>query len=169
MSDTSWLYGSDSGAPESEALQSEREIFEDIARTLPVRRSQATAEAALQARVASRDRGRGALGLDGRVATAGRDQCDNCHQVDADLSYNEATGLSLCEGCDQVATSAIEAPAATATWKRLRNGAWGLSGPSALLQPGARVTVVKRNGDEQTVTVGRVLWSDNNKALATKR
>ena len=118
----------------------------------PVHRSQATAEAALAAEAPAHSGT-----LDERVETAGRDECDNCHYSGSDLFHNEVTGLSLCERCDAVATDAVETQ--PVTWKRLRNGAWGVTGPAALLVQGAQVVVTKRSGATQVKRVSRVLWS----------
>ena len=53
------------------------------------------------------------------------------------------------------------------TWTRLKNGDWGLRGSPQVLRPGAAVVVTRRNGERQTVTVGRILWSDATTAIAT--
>ena len=52
------------------------------------------------------------------------------------------------------------------TFTRLRSGAWGLRGSAAVLVPGATVTVTKRNGEEQTATVGEVVWAGEGVAIA---
>lgn len=46
------------------------------------------------------------------------------------------------------------------TFTKLKTGAWGLRGPG--LVEGERVTVEKRDGSQETKTVGRVLWTDPN-------
>jgi hypothetical protein len=43
------------------------------------------------------------------------------------------------------------------TWTKLKDETWGLRG--ADLKEGATVTVVKKSGETQTVTVGKVLWT----------
>ena len=55
----------------------------------------------------------------------------------------------------------------TTTWIRLKTGEWGLRGSPQVLRPGAAVVVTRRNGERQTVTVGRILWSDATIAIAT--
>ena len=55
---------------------------------------------------------------------------------------------------------------ATTTFKRLRNGDWGIQGHG--LRAGQQVTVTKRSGETSTVTVGRILFSgDDGYAIAT--
>lgn len=58
---------------------------------------------------------------------------------------------------------------ATATWKKLRNGDWGILAPAGAISPGAPVSVTSRNGSEKTVIVDRVLWSGDGKVIATVR
>lgn len=57
----------------------------------------------------------------------------------------------------------------TVTFKRLRTGAWGITGPSALVVEGQQVNVSKRDGSVTLVTVGRVLWNGDGKAIAATR
>jgi len=45
----------------------------------------------------------------------------------------------------------------TITFKRLRNGEWGIQG--LWLEPGEKVTVTRRDGSTTRVTVGRVLFT----------
>jgi hypothetical protein len=52
-----------------------------------------------------------------------------------------------------------ERPVGKATWKRLRNGEWGIQGMN--LEEGQTVTVVRRNGVEKEVVVERVVWQGN--------
>lgn len=87
------------------------------------------------------------------------DECDRC-RAKAELYHDEASGLALCDSC----STAADIPT---HFKRLRNRAWGVTGPSALVREGETVTVTKRDGTSTTVTVGRVLWSDESKAIAT--
>jgi hypothetical protein len=123
-------------APESEAVQAEREIMEDLVRS-EQEPPKATATLAGD-----------------RQSTDG---CDGCGKV-ADLFHNEATGLSFCESCDAAADTG------TVTWKKLRNGAWGVTGPAVLLRQGEQVVVTKRSGETQVKTVRRVLWMGTNRA-----
>jgi hypothetical protein len=53
------------------------------------------------------------------------------------------------------------------TFMKLRSGQWGLRGPQSALQPGATVTVAKRDGSSKECTVGRILWNRDGIALAT--
>lgn len=118
-------------APESEALQAERETWEAI-----VANETSTVRPL--------------------------DACDSCG-ARAELFHNERTGLSFCEACD------LASEVQPVRFKRLRSGAWGLSGPASYLREGEQVVVEKRGGTRDTVRVGRVLWADNaqNKAIAT--
>lgn len=52
----------------------------------------------------------------------------------------------------------------TVTWTKLRDGTWGLRG--AGLVRGQLVTVTKKNGESERVTVGEVLWTGQGVALA---
>lgn len=54
----------------------------------------------------------------------------------------------------------------TATYTKLRNGSWGLR-LTHDANPGATVTVTRRDGSTKTEIVGRILWSDGRVALAT--
>lgn len=125
-------------APESEAVQAEREIFEDLVRT----------EAEPPSYRVQRD----------------PDGCDECGKV-ADLYHNDRLGLALCERCD----IAADEEAVPVTWKRLRSGGWGVTGPSAVLIEGTDVVVTKRDGTTKIARVGRVLWSGDGRAIATTR
>lgn len=51
------------------------------------------------------------------------------------------------------------------SYKKLRDGSWGVAG--AGLTAGARVTVTKRSGDTKTETVDRILWADDGYSIAT--
>ena|SRR5262245_41497281 len=95
-------------------------------------------------------------------------ECEHCYRV-TDLFHNEATGLALCEACDMATDEPpVEVTAQPVVkFKKLRNGAWGVTGPDDILLPGWRVSVTKRNGAVTVVTVKRVLWSDGDKAIAT--
>lgn len=53
------------------------------------------------------------------------------------------------------------------TYTKLRNGDWGLRGPTKDVQAGAAVTVTKRSGETKRETVGSVLWSDDKMAIAS--
>ena len=122
-------------APEGEAVQAEREIWEDITRN---EAEPMTAEAVV----------------------AGPDECDRCGKRRS-LFHNEATGLALCEACDRI-TDGVEAlvpETMPVTWKRLRNGGWGVLGPAGLLVTGSEVVVTKRSGETQRKRVRRVLWT----------
>jgi|SRR5215471_6940823 len=106
------------------------------------------------------------------------DECDRCGKR-RELFHNERTGLALCEACDRITDEVEElldpAPVTMpVTWKRLRNGAWGVTGPADLLVSGAQVVVTKRDGTTKLARIGRVLWSGTNRegepvAIATTR
>ena len=53
----------------------------------------------------------------------------------------------------------MTATATTATFTKLRSGAWGVKGHS--LASGRIVRVTKRSGESQMVTIDRVMWSDH--------
>lgn len=53
-----------------------------------------------------------------------------------------------------------------ATFTKLRSGNWGLRGDAAELVTGETVTVTKRNGDESQETVGAIVWTDGEVAVA---
>lgn len=143
----SWDFN-DIETPESEAVQAEREIVEEIVRN--ERQVQTIADAPCPP----------------EHLDPGAHGCDRCGKV-TDLFHNERTGLSLCERCD---IEADEQPATgTVRFKRLRNGAWGITGPSTLLVPDTLVAVTKRDGSSTTVRVSRVLWSGDGKAICTTR
>lgn len=164
----------DLNAPESEAVQSEREIAEDIARAETTARNIEAAVTlpdpeidAIEARLAVAAPLHNGT-LDERVETAGRDECDNCHLV-AELSHHDATGLALCDGCYTLAETPAPQPVGEVRFKRLRNSAWGITGPSALLREGVDVAVTKRDGSTTTATVSRVIWSGDGKAICSIR
>jgi hypothetical protein len=119
----------DSYAPETEGLQAEREIFEDLIRS----------------------------------ETEPHDGCEGCGATGRKLYHNEQQGIALCEPCD------LAAEVQPVKFKRLRSGAWGITGAASYLQEGEQVVVDKRGGERTTVRVGRVLWSDSeqNRAIAT--
>lgn len=52
------------------------------------------------------------------------------------------------------------------TYTKLKTGAWGLRGPASM-KSGETVTVSKKSGELQQVTVGKVIWTGNGIALAT--
>jgi hypothetical protein len=135
----------DINTPESEAVQAERETWEAIVANDVEHVVSPTTGVAL-------------------------DECDRCGKR-RELFHNEATGLALCDECDRI-TDEVEALVPveqTVRFKKLRNGAWGVTGPSALLREGEIVAVTKRNGSTTTVRVGRVLWSGDGKAICTTR
>lgn len=109
---------------------------------------------------------------------ADADDCDRCGKR-RELYHNEATGLALCDDCDRTTDqveallsppeTVAEAVLAPIRWKRLRNGAWGVTGPDTLVREGAIVSVEKRDGSTSTATVSRVLWSGDGKAIASVR
>jgi hypothetical protein len=101
----------DLNAPESEAVQSEREIVEDIVR-------------------------------------------------------NEPTHYTIPA---QAIIEAAEPDTGLVHFKRLRNNAWGIIGPSALLREGVDVAVTKRDGTATMATVSRVIWSGDGKAICSIR
>jgi hypothetical protein len=122
-------------------------------------------------------------GQDGYVWAAhalpnlGADECDRCG-ARRDLYHNEATGMALCDDCDRITVEVealvtgrapMHAPPTTVTWKKLRNGAWGIIGPAALLQADEVVIVTKRDGTTKTATVGRVIWTDGAATIASVR
>jgi hypothetical protein len=51
-------------------------------------------------------------------------------------------------------------------WCKLRSGAWGVRGPSAVVVAGAEVCVSKRDGSSSDVRVVRIVWSDAEVAIA---
>ena len=53
------------------------------------------------------------------------------------------------------------------TYSKLKDGSWGVRGSVAEVVAGASVTVNKKSGESKTETVGRVLWTDGELALAT--
>lgn len=185
------------GTPESESLQAEREIWDDISgASRTATESEAHAEWHRNAGVP--------IGTPGCPQDACHVDCEpdyTCDQCKRDvgdtLSHNERTGLALCESCD-LATEAEARPSLhdrlnaeaerqaerdtaryvevrdgtserPVTFKRLRSGAWGVTGPDVLLRSGSEIAVTKRNGSTSTVTVGSVLWSGDGRAIATIR
>lgn len=52
----------------------------------------------------------------------------------------------------------MTATATTATFTKLRSGAWGVKGHN--LASGRIVRVTKRSGESQMVTIDRVMWHD---------
>lgn len=52
-------------------------------------------------------------------------------------------------------------------WTKLRSGEWGVKGPANLVQKGALVLVTKRDGGTSVAIVGRVLWANDEIAIAT--
>jgi len=51
------------------------------------------------------------------------------------------------------------------TYTKLRDGSWGLRGPS--LTAGVTVAVSKKDGSQKHETVGRVIWQGDGVCLAT--
>lgn len=84
----------------------------------------------------------------------------------ADIGCGGCDNDEHCGGCGCCTTPVCTTPV---RFKRLRSGAWGVCGPSALLQPGATVDVEKRNGDVDAVVVGTVVWANDTRAYATIR
>jgi hypothetical protein len=138
----------DINPPESEALQAEREMWDAIA---------TPSTASVKEDSVARHMGKNWT-AEQHVAD---NHCDRC-TTEGELYHDEASGLALCDSCTTAAAQDVPT-----RFKRLRNRAWGVSGPSALLQEGATIDVTKRDGTTTTVTVGRVLWSDESKAIAT--
>ena len=54
------------------------------------------------------------------------------------------------------------------TFKKLKNGDWGIRVEDEAPEPGASLTVRKRDGSTSTVTVDKVLWrgQENDKDIA---
>ena len=143
----------DNQAPESEAVQAEREIFEDLMRSeaeweYENRFTPAASEA--EAHLEWHRNAGVPLGTPG---------CpwDACHDDDGYDAYQ----------AEIAAETPVSPSQGTVRFKRLKSGAWGLTGPDDLLQPGTVVAVAKRGGTSSTVTVGRVLWSGDGKAICT--
>jgi len=138
----------DINAPESEALQSEREIHEDIARL-----ENARAEfKRVQDHPFAGDPGDG-----DRLS----DEIDDLEQRLPDHVVFVVQPEAIIEAAER-----DEQPV---RFKRLRNNAWGITGPSALLREGADVAVTKRDGTTTTATVSRVLWAGDGKAICSIR
>ena len=53
-----------------------------------------------------------------------------------------------------------------ATWTKLKSGEWGVR-VEGKATAGQTVTVTKKSGETQTVTVGKVLWTGNGVSLCT--
>jgi hypothetical protein len=94
------------------------------------------------------------------------------------LSHHDATGLAPCDGCytlaendhhDTIGLNTAPPVDTTVRFKRLRNNAWGIIGPSALLREGVDVAVTKRDGTATMATVSRVIWSGDGKAICSIR
>jgi hypothetical protein len=160
--------------PQDEAMQAEQEMWEAIAE-----RDDAYAPLATEADAhAEWHRNTGVpMGTPGCPQDAchlddyGPDNaCDRCGR-EGELYHNEATGLALCDGCDRITdeVEAVLAPPAIVTFKRLKTGAWGVTGPARLLVADAEIAVTKKSGETTTVTVGRVLWTGDGKTIATIR
>jgi hypothetical protein len=142
--------------PESEAVQAEREIVEEIVRNDVTPTCDHFAEQ-------QREIAKARLAVKPSITPANPDWdvCEGCGKT-AMLYHNERTGLAFCEACDQATDQAV-------SFKRLRSGGWGLAGPSALLVADAEVVVTKKDGTTDVKRVGRVLWSGDGKAIATIR
>lgn len=159
----------DLNAPDSEAVQAEREIWEDIAQANAPLATESEAHAEWH-RNAGVPMGTPGCPQDACHPDEHNDDCDRCGKV-RELYHNEKTGLALCDECDRI-TDEVEAlvpVVGEVRFKRLHNDAWGVTGPSALLREGAAVAVTKRDGTTSTVTVNRVLWSGDGKAICTIR
>lgn len=92
-------------------------------------------------------------------------------ESDAHAEWHRNSGVPMgTPGCPQDACHPDEDddPARYAvTFKRLKNRAWGITGPDFVLTPGAKVVVSKRDGSSKVVTVSRVIWSGNGQAIAS--
>ncbi len=55
------------------------------------------------------------------------------------------------------------------SFSKLATGEWGLSGPLAMLKPGTKVTVIRRDGSPTTAIVGTVISRREPWATATMR
>lgn len=53
------------------------------------------------------------------------------------------------------------------TYKKLRNGDWGIVGPENMIAQGAVVDVHKASGEVKTEVVGRVIWTGNGVSIAS--
>jgi hypothetical protein len=53
------------------------------------------------------------------------------------------------------------------TYRKLKSGEWGVAGPPGEITPGAVVTVQKASGDTKQETVGRILFSNAEVAIAS--
>ena len=53
-------------------------------------------------------------------------------------------------------------------YTKLKSGDWGVRGPGTAPEPGAQVTVVKRDGNERKEVIGEVLWSGEDKRTGGK-
>ena len=54
----------------------------------------------------------------------------------------------------------------TATYKQLKNGAWGIR-VGGIVLAGETITVTKRDGSSKVETVGRVLWTGEGISICT--
>lgn len=52
------------------------------------------------------------------------------------------------------------------TYTKLKNGEWGIR-IEGQAQAGSTITVTKKSGEKQTVTIGKVVWSDSQISLCT--
>jgi len=57
----------------------------------------------------------------------------------------------------------------TATYTKLRTGAWGVRVPSGRVQPGDTVTVTTRAGERKIEEIERVVWTDGQIAICAVR
>ncbi len=125
----------DVNPPESEAVQAEREIVEDIVRNE----------------------------VEAPIAYGPPNLHDQLHAA-AQREAERDTAAYVARRDGEVADQVGEV-----RFKRLRNGAWGVTGPSRLLVTGQLVNVTKRDGSVTLVTVGKVVWSGDGKAIAATR
>jgi hypothetical protein len=63
-------------------------------------------------------------------------------------------------------TSTISNGTITATYKQLKNGAWGMRVKGIVLA-GEQITVTKKDGSSKVETIGRVLWTGEGISICT--
>ena len=143
----------DINAPEPEAVQAEREIVEEIVRNEPNRHLLAAA------------RGLGDLPIGGYDHGEDDAADDRLH----DRLHAEALAQAERDTAAYVERRDGPVETGTVTFKRLRNGAWGIAGPSALLVTGQPLVVTKRDGSTTEVVCGKVVWSGDGRAIAATR
>lgn len=55
----------------------------------------------------------------------------------------------------------------TASFSKLRDGAWGVKVKGLVPDPGDEIEVTKKDGTKQPVTIARVLWHEGRDALCS--